>query len=299
MPSAISLWFYQVQPYKERGRSPIKASDLPAPSFDKFLKNFVSKQANVTQDDEKQRVWYFDLPSRNKFGEIDGYIKYGAYGFESDLIDSKTKKHRYKRQVGDYEQIDLYYQLWWPPGAAGAILVMQSFQGRSCIGLVNQALLDAFRAAYPDYTLRIRKLMPDNLRGSVFSSAPVRSISLVAKHVHADRRRNYGSSELPEEMEVSVRMTARKAGTFGPLGKLNEKTMAKLRLPVWLVEEKSFDRAAAEIEWNGRKRKVGVFGYSGEAGSIDVTDDVTFGANGHPTLKRASIPFAYGIDVTA
>jgi hypothetical protein len=60
--------------------------------------------------------------------------------------------------------------------------------------------------------------------------------------------------------------------------------MAGLRLPVWLVDARPFDRAAVEIDWNGRRRKVNVFGYSGEAGSIDVTDDVKFAANGHPTF---------------
>lgn len=285
MPAAIGLWFYQLQPYPERGRTPIPAADLAGTSFGVFLRDFVSKHSRVTQDDDKQRVWYFDPPKTNKPGEVDGYIKYGVFGFESDLIDSKTKAHKYKREVADYEQIDLYYQLWWPEGASGALLAIQSFQGRSCISFVNQALLEAFRETYPGYTLRIRKLMPGNLRGSVFSNAPVRSISLVARQVHADKRRNYGSAELPDEMEVSVRLTARKKGSFGPLGQLNERAMKNLRLPVWLVESRPFDRAQAEIEWHGRRRKVGVFGYSGDAGSVDVTDDVAFGANGHPTFK--------------
>jgi hypothetical protein len=89
---------------------------------------------------------------------------------------------------------------------------------------------------------------------------------------------------MPDEMDVAVRLIARKQGSFGPLGKLNQKALGSLRLPVWLIDSKPFDRATAEIDWNGRRRKVGVFGYSGEAGSIDVTDDVAFGANGHPTF---------------
>jgi hypothetical protein len=284
MPAAIGLWFYRLQPYPERGRQPCPATDLPGKSFGDFLRSFVAKHSKVNQDDDRQRIWYFDSPKTDKSGEVDGYIRYGVYGFESDLIDSKTKAHKYKRQVADYEQIDLYYQLWWPEDSDGALAVMQSFQGRSCISFVNAALLEDFRTEYPGYTLRISKLMPDNLRRTVLSRAPVRAISLIARHVHADKRRNYGTSQMPDEMDVAVRITARKQGSFGPLGQLNERAMAGLRLPVWLVDTKPFDRAAAEIEWNGRRRKVNVFGHSGEAGSIDVTDDVKFGSNGHPTL---------------
>lgn len=283
MPAAISLWFYSLQPFPERGRKPVLASQLPGRTFDAFLNKFVKDQSNVTQDSERQRIWFFDKPKVSGANEIDGSIKYGAYGFESDLIDSKTKSHKYRREVGDYEQIGLYYQFWWPENASGALLAMQSFQGRSCITLVTKALADAFKAEYPGFSLRVRKVMPDSLKGSVLFSSPVRSMTLVARQVSSDRRKNYGSSQMPDEMDVTVRLTARKSGNFGLLGNLNEKKMANLRLPVWLVDSTSFDRVTAEIDWNGRRRKVGVFGYSNEAGGIDITEDVKFGADGHPT----------------
>jgi len=89
---------------------------------------------------------------------------------------------------------------------------------------------------------------------------------------------------MPDEMDVAVRLIARKQCSYVALRKLNQKAPESLQLPVYLIDFDSFDRATAEIDWNGRRRKVGVFGYSGEAGSIDVTDDVSFGANGHPTF---------------
>lgn len=285
MPSAISLWFYSLQPYPERGRHPVSAEDLPGRTFDEFLKSFVAEQSVATQDSERQRIWYFDTPKLSKVNEIDGFIKYGVYGFESNLIDSKTRKHRFKREVGDFEQIDLYYQFWRSSGAAGALLAMQSFQGRSCISLVTKAAAEAFRKEYPGFTLRIRKLMPASLRATVLSGSPVRSVTLVAKEVSSDRSKNYGSATMPEEIDVTVRLVARKNGSFGSLGDLNEAKLGKLRLPVWLVDSTSFDRVSAEIDWNGRRRKVGVFGYSSEAGGMDVTADVTFAANGHPTYE--------------
>lgn len=127
--------------------------------------------------------------------------------------------------------------------------------------------------------------MPASLRATVLSGSPVRSVTLVAKEVSSDRSKNYGSATMPEEIDVTVRLVARKNGSFGSLGDLNEAKLGKLRLPVWLVDSTSFDRVSAEIDWNGRRRKVGVFGYSSEAGGMDVTADVTFAANGHPTYE--------------
>ena len=168
MPSAISLWFYRLVAYPERGRTPMSVMDLPGQSFNEFLSSFVKKHSKTNQDDERQRIWYFGSPSTNKDGEIDGFVKYGVFGFESDLIDSKTRSHRYKRQVADYEQIDLYYQYWHPEDASGALAVMQSFQGRSCISFLNHAIQSDFKTEYPGYTLRIFKVMPADLKGSVF-----------------------------------------------------------------------------------------------------------------------------------
>lgn len=285
MPASISLWFYRLVAYPDRGRVPVSLMDLPGSSFDDFLTRFVSDHSRTTQDDSRQRIWYFDSPSVSNDGEIDGAVKYGVFGFESDLTNSKTKRHRYKRQVDDYEQIDLYYQYWHPKNSNGALVTMQSFQGRSCISYLNQTFQEDFKNAYPGFTIRISKVMPADLKGSVFAGAGVKSLNLVARKVHTDSRRNYGSSEIPEEMDVSVRMTARKGGSFGPLGQINEQVLSRLSLPVWVSEVTHFDRAIAEIEWNGRRRKVGVFGGVSEAGGIDVTDDIVFGVNGHPTLQ--------------
>lgn len=270
--------------YQDRGRVPLDPASLPGKDFNKFLADFVTGHSAVRQDPNNQRIWFFEKPRKAVDGNLDGYIKYGVYGFESDLIDSTTKKHRYKRKVGDYEQIELYFQLWRPASARGALLALQSFQGRSCISYVNQALIEDFRKSYPGFTMKVRKLMPDNLKGSVFARSPVKAISLVTRHAHADLRRNYGTAEVPEELEVTVRLSARKKGSFGPFGSLDEAAMKKLRMPVWLIGADNFEKATAEIDWRGKRRKVGVFGYNNEAGSVIVTEEVAFGPNGHPTF---------------
>jgi hypothetical protein len=96
--------------------------------------------------------------------------------------------------------------------------------------------------------------------------------------------KEFGTGSKPDEFDVTMTISARKSGTFRALKNLNERRLADLKLPVWLTDAQTFDRATAEVEWNGHRRRVGVMGPVGEAGSFDVTDDVNFDTDGHPTL---------------
>jgi hypothetical protein len=286
MPAAISLWFYRLEAYGGNGRAKISLADLPGRGFHDFLADFIRSNRTSRHHDELQRVWYFEAPSKSTSDEFDGILKYGVYGFESDLIDSKTKVHRFKREVGDSEQIKLYYQFWWPGRSSdGALCAFQSFQGRSCIWMILDALRLAFRDEYAGHVLHIYKIMPGTLKTSVFANAPVKSIKLVAKSLSSDARKNYGSEGKPEEFDVTMTISAKKGGTFGLLKSLDENRLAQLRLPVWLMDAQAFDRATADVEWNGHRRTVGVMGPVGAAGSFDVTEDIDFGVDGHPTLE--------------
>lgn len=53
---------------------------------------------------------------------------------------------------------------------------------------------------------------------------------------------------------------------------------------IFEYEGVSFTKAHAEIRVGGKLRRIGIFGPSSDAGTIDVTDDVKF-KDGHPTFS--------------
>lgn len=288
MPAAIGLWVYRFDVYPVNGRKPVainfdELSKPPARVLQKLLKKFRS----VVTDDERQRIWYFEEPLNNDRVEVDGYVRYGTYGFESDFIDSKTDTQTYKRESHHYEKIPLYYQFWFPKDQNYGFMLLQSFAGRSCVSYVRDAYRDMFMNSNTGFTLRFRKVVPADLYGSGLTNSPVAGLSFIKRVRTGDKFANYGETE-PDEVEVEVTLRARKAGSFGPFGKLDRAHLAARAGAMFLSNDEKFDKAAALVKIGGSTRKVTVFGTSGEAGSIDVTDDLDFESSGHPTTESIS-----------
>ena len=118
MPAAIGLYVYKFDVYRFRGSEKIAFDDdrLTLSPL-KAVHQFVASHKAPSVDEKEQRIWFFQDPIDETEGEIDGYINYGTYGFESDFIAKKTKETKYKRESHHYEDIPLFYQIWIPEGA--------------------------------------------------------------------------------------------------------------------------------------------------------------------------------------
>lgn len=284
MPSAVSLYVYRMRIFEANARTPLPFDDSRiAQRLPDFLSNFVAGYAKIKEDHERQRTWFFDPPKHAADGEISGYIRYGTFGFESELFDTKTKKKQYDRKSTDFEQIELYYQFWCPEDEDFALVAFQSFSGRSCIGYVTTALQEEFRSKNKGLTLRIDKVSPQLVDKATFANSDVKQVTLIKRSASTDLADLHGASKKPTEVEIEVRVTA-KSGSFGKFGKLDT-TSLRNDAGVYAIGTTPFQKAVATVNFNGKPRRVGVFGDNGNAGAFDVTDDVDFGPNGHPVYK--------------
>lgn len=284
MPAAVSLYIYRIRVFQINGRVPISFEDAQiSTAIPDFIRKFVGAYAKLKEDHERQRTWFFDPPKHDADGEISGYLRYGTFGFESSLYDTKTKAKRYDRKTTDFEQIELYYQFWCPEDQDFALTAFQSFSGRSCISYVIHAIQEEFKAKNKGLSLRIDKIAPQLVHKKTFANSDIRQISFIKRSASTDLADLHGASRAPKEVEVEVRVTA-KSGSFGKFGKLD--SMALRSNPgVYAVGTAPFQKAVATVEFNGKPRRVGVFGDAGNAGAFDVTEDLTFGSNGHPDYK--------------
>ncbi len=283
MASAISLYIYRIKIFEVNGRRQLDFDDsrLNETMFD-FLKNFVSKYEVIKEDHERQRTWFFDPPKAINDAEIHGYIRYGTFGFESELFDTKSKKKQYDRKATDFEQIELYYQFWLPDGENYGLIAFQTFSGRSCISYVREALNDYFKSTNAGLALRSDKIAPQNVARASFADAVVKQVRMIKRSSSNDLANLHGASKRPSEVEIEVKVTARN-GSFGKFGALDPKLL-RANAGVFSIGSGPFEKATAAVELNGKLRHIGVFGDSGNVGAFDVTEDVTFGSNGHPTF---------------
>lgn len=284
MANAIGLRCYLLTVHKERDTSTLSFEDdfefelSPAP----FLKNFVEANSDAIRDNDRERSWYFEpLSFGPTNGSSKGYIHYGTFGFESNLVDSKTKKSEFRRKVDHVEEIPLFYEIWRPNGADYAFAAFQSFAGRSCVTLVSEKVEEAFRIANPGYVLKFKKLVPNDGSGSVYAEAPVKQLRFIRRNASSDLADRYiGESSKPIDMELLLR--ARRKQSLGLFGTISRNLKRSDGAGVISYDGIEFSEAIANIRVGGKYRPVGVFGVNSDTGVIDITSDIKRGLNGHP-----------------
>lgn len=285
MASSISIRVYLLQ--VRRRRDPTKLSfdennggvNVPA-----YVSQFISDCSTVTEDSVRERSWYFEKKVNHGPGNSKGYIHYGTFGFESNIVDIRTNKKKYERQITDSEIVPLFYEFWHPPKAKYMFAVFQSFQGRSCINLVMTKMQELFAEKNHGVLLQFKKLIPSDGAGNIYRNYPVQKLTLIKKDISADIADRYSGARPSEPVNLEVSLTAKRRGSVGLFGFLSEQIRPNAG-GVITHDGITFDEATANVRVGGRTRSIGVFGTSSDAGVIDLSDAVKRGQNGHPTLE--------------
>lgn len=249
-----------------------------------FIEDFANKNSSSIQDDTIERSWYFERKITNSGSNVRGHVRYGTFGFESALVDSKTKQKKYQRKTTDIEEIPLFFDFWIPARSKFGLVAFQSFQGRSCINLVMKSMKEAFEKESPGCILVFRKLMPVDLRGSKLYSAPIKRVRFIKRKVPVDPADAYLNTGSGDSVNLELSFSARRRMDLGVLGSFASKMPAN---GSGVIEYGGieFDEAVAEIKFGNKLRRVGIFGVDRDAGVIDLTDVLVKGLDGHPTFE--------------
>jgi len=285
MASSISIRVYLLQLHRRRDHKTLPFRSAAGGVFvPGFVSKFVADCSTTTEDADLERSWYFEEKMKGVLGNSKGHIHYGTFGFESNIVDNKTKKSKYKRQTTDSEVLPLYYEFWYPPRAQHIFVVFQSFAGRSCVHLVLRKMQEVFEAEHPGFLLRYKKLMPNDSSGSVYRGYPVQKLTLIKKNVSSDLADQYSGARPSEPVNLEVSLVARRKGSVGIFGALINQ-LRPSESGVITHAGFTFDEATANVRVGGRSRAVGIFGNNSEAGVIDITESVKKGRDGHPILE--------------
>ena len=289
MSKAIGLRVYKIVVVEEGRTAPLPhdLDDLNI-NLDDFVHAFVDAHDAIKEHAEEERSWYIQEKDRDTEGQSSGLIHYGTFGFESNLIDGKTKTKQYRRKTTDIEEVPLYYEFWVPSDCKVGFAAFQSFQGRSPISLITKSMRESFKVRNKGYSLYFYKVMPNDVRGAAYFESPVKKLRLIRRKVTTDITDKYFADPEPEEVNFEIVVSARRNRSLGPLGSLMSGLQNHLKSTgksVVTHQGVKFPEAVAEVKFGGRTRTVGVFGVNQDAGVIDLTDAVEWGSDGHPTYE--------------
>ena len=284
MSTKVGMRVYKMTVYRQRAYKSVPFDvDGMVVTLQDFAGTFVKQHRgardSTPEEAERDRRWHFQ-PYKSDPGSHRGVVRYGISGFESDLVDSKTNKHEFRRQTTHVEIVPLFYEFWFPPGCDHAFAVFQSFGARSCFELVSTKMRTDFAKGNPGFLLRFTKQMPTG-KGGIYDTAPVKGLRLIKRKASTDLAVTYLNTNVGgDAINFQLSISARRNGFLGKLsGLASSITAAK----GGVIEHDGivFDEAVAEIEFGGRMRRVGLLGSKSEAGVIYISD-VKRGSDGHP-----------------
>jgi hypothetical protein len=214
-----------------------------------------------------------------------GIIRYGSSGYESEIIDRRTRTLRLKREVTDMDVIPLYFRFWVPERGDYALIALQTFGQRSCVNRFQQAFESFFRTSYDGYRVTYSAVVLTDLES--VKSAVVKSISLVKRDASSDRA--VDQLGIPSTMvDYNLSVTAKRKDNLGRAGAIIEKFKSLGKDDTLDLMGEEFDEAQAYVKVGTRKRKITLFGVSKDSGKIDLSDDVSRMPSGHPKFDSIS-----------
>lgn len=276
----IGLRVYKVQVYHNNKAQILTADKGPADIL-AFVRKCCANFSKKPLDDGASKVVRFE-PSSDFKNSAHGLLKYGKYGYGSEVEDRKSGVVEHVRTVDQADTIPLYYRFWFAAGKSYGLIGLQSFGGSSCVDIVNRALARTYEMMNPDWRLTIAKLMPNDAK--LYGNKFVRSVQLVKKNSSqniVDKALRPTDKDIKMDVELSLK--ARGRGNFGKLKDLGNKIGGHLE-----IGDLEFSGAFASVKVGSSFKKIGVLGVSSTAGVIDLTDDVVLDANKHPSFSSVS-----------
>ena len=291
MPAAIGLRFYKLfaRRVRDREKETVDPAELNV-TIPTLLTDFVSAHSEDAEvsDAEKERSYHF-LPAESYgVGSVRGHISYGTFGFASRIRNPKKKSQVYNRQSDDVEDIPLYFDFWCPPKADFAMAALQSFGGKSCVHLVLHEMQKAFESRNPGYRLHTTKLMGNDSPQSLFADAPVKKLTFIKHNASSDSFGSYRKGKPPRPVDIELSYKAKRGGALGSLRDMGG-TFTETDKGLVLFEGGELNEATAEVMVGKRRRPVGLIGPNSETGTIDVSETISYGADGHPTFESIRI----------
>ena len=214
-----------------------------------------------------------------------GLLEAGDYGYASELVKVSTMERSYLRETDDAELLPFYFLLNVPEKTDKGILIVQRYGNRGVYTEFTTALRRSFEESHGEYILDIRRHVPAAVI-EMLMQGQVKTIQLTSYSLSADLAdRIRWKGNRTDVSEVVITIKAKRKGTLARPIWLDHMLKSKSNLneiPDSLAEIAS--KVRVEVSYNGKKRYVDFESQDKIAPYLDVTSDIKFGVNGHPTF---------------
>ncbi|MBO9407442.1 hypothetical protein J7399_08395 [Shimia sp. R9_1] len=255
----------------------------------------------------KKRTYRSELlPDGSDF--FHGNIQYGIYGIASNIArgaitdadeisEGENELEVVERDVDDLEEIPIYFQCYFPPNSKNGYIAFQTYQTRSCAGLVLGHLVGEFNRAYELQELKMTasKVMLSGEHDPVVRDAPVKELTLIRNKMKADPFDAYIADHVEE---IKLKMTIAAAGRGRSLGRYIGyfNSYQSQKDDILIYDGIEFEKAVALVDLGrNKRRKVNLIGYDSSAGSVEISDLIEYDEREFPIIETMTPVFRESI----
>lgn len=249
--------------------------------LEKILKKYPKYAALKLHD----KIFKVDLDGGNT-GVLTGLIMSGDYGQAGDIIESTNGSVAYKKKKTESLAEPFFFYVAVPDKETRGIVILQQTGLHGVKGLFETAIVGVFEGQYPDYRLHVRQLTIADTLAEYLKTGSVEELIVEKHEVPADIADLYGGQRkaYPGTFTQIIRSSA---GLFKKDGLIAFAKGQKKLEDVFEFDDHGFDVVKAKIRIGNEIKPVNLTKPDSISMSIDITGDVKYGPDGHPT--RASL----------
>ncbi|MBS0345314.1 MAG: hypothetical protein JSR69_02550 [Proteobacteria bacterium] len=253
--------------------------------FDLF-EDFFKKQSSSSSliKAASNRVIRYSKVERDKDGSVYGIVETGEYGYSQSIVDASTGYVSYNKKKHEAGLIPFFMKIAPSDQPTKALLVSQKFR---TLG-VKTELYGAFgayvRALNPDWTLKLEKIVPSELINKYLKDGTVKTIRFITHEKPSDVAEAL-SNAVPDEASSGVELVVKaKRGRSLGSSVLNwYKNKTPISSLVTLPQMK-YSEIKVDVSIGGKKKTLDLTSMHKTGAVVDVTNELTFDAKGHPTV---------------
>lgn len=215
---------------------------------------------------------------------ICGLLQTGKYGYRAELVDTSNSQLSHERSIAEAEMIPFFFSLAVPLQSDWGVLNLQKFQNLGIFEFLIPNLQADFNKKFPGLKLDVDRLVPETLAKAILKDAEVKALRFISYKMPKaveDALGEYNYEDHVNTTEIVVK--AKRRGSLpkidGFIDVLNgTKNLSQIvTMPDW-----DYNSVKLELEVGGRRRTIDIGKPYKINPTVDITEDVKEGPDGHP-----------------
>ena len=288
---SVSLYYMRVTERRKLAPLVVEAFDGSTDLLKVVHDALEEHQGNSVEIKGGTRRTYITNDLKRKDRVIEGSVEVGNSGYTASIKDVATNKERFKQLPSQAAMIPLYIRFWVPKAERFALAAFQHFGDAGCKSSMNSILQDYFHSKFPEYTFALRQVVPQQYAEQVVKSGAIKELRFIQFGVGNDIANMYGGSGLPPGVaNLEMRVVTRNNNELAVTQWIRQALHGRPKLQKGPLELDSFkcDDFRMRVKVNGKDKILKIRDFVRLNSRIDVSQEVSMGADGHPTRKSIS-----------